>query len=57
MTPEEKEILLKDLKWSNMETMESHCYNCKLFDSKNNACKNIELCKNPKSTYKGFYVK
>lgn len=57
MTQKEKELLLKDLEWCNMETNECHCYNCKLFDSKNNVCKCIDLCKNLKQTYKGFYVK
>lgn len=53
MTNEEKELLLKDLEWVDMETIECHCYNCKLFE--NNACKCIDLCKNSKITYKGFY--
>lgn len=57
MTKEEKELLLKDLEWCDMETNEAHCYNCKLFDSKNNACKCIDLCKRPTSTFKGFYKK
>ena len=57
MTREEKELLLKDLRWTDMETLECHCYNCELFDSKNNACKCIDLCKNSKRTYKGFYTK
>jgi len=57
MTQEEKELLLKDLKWINMETLECHCYNCDLFDRKNNVCKCIELCKNSKRTYIGFYRK
>ena len=57
MTQEEKELLLKDLKWIDMETNECHCYNCELFDSKNNVCKCIDLCKNPKHSYKGFYIK
>ena len=45
-----------NLEWIDMETNECHCYSCELFDRKNNKCKNIELCKNPKSTYKGFYI-
>lgn len=57
MTQEEKELLLKDLEWFDIETKECHCYSCELFDSKNNACKCIDLCKNPKRTYKGFYIK
>ena len=57
MIKEDKELLLKDLKWFDMETKECHCYSCKLFDSKNNVCKCIDLCKNPKHTYKGFYAK
>ena len=52
---EEKELLLKDLEWVDMETNECHCYNCELFDSKSNDCKCIDLCKRPKNTYKGFY--
>jgi len=48
---------LKDLEWYDMETKECHCYSCELFDRKNNKCKDITLCKNPKRTYKGFYVK
>ena len=56
-TQEEKESLLKDLEWIDMETNECHCYNCELFDRKNNNCKDITLCKNPKRTYKGFYIK
>ena len=55
MTNEEKELLLKDLKWLDMETRECHCYSCELFD--NNACKCIDLCKEPMQTFKGFYVK
>ena len=51
----EKESLLKDLEWVDMETNECHCYNCELFDDENNVCKCIDLCKRPKSTYKGFY--
>ena len=46
-----------NIKWVDMETREAHCYNCCLFDWKNNKCKNIDLCKNPKQTYKGFYIK
>ena len=53
---EDKQLLLKDLEWVDMETKECHCYNCELFDSKNNVCKCIDLCKRPKSTHKGFYV-
>ena len=52
---EEKESLLKDLEWVDMETNECHCYNCELFDGENNVCKCIDLCKRPKNTYKGFY--
>ena len=57
MTKEEKDLLLKDLEWVDMETKECHCYNCELFDRKNNVCKCIDLCKRPKNTYKGFYIK
>ena len=57
MTQEEKDLLLKDLEQIDMETIECHCYNCKLFDHKNNVCKCIDLCKNSKRTYKGFYIK
>lgn len=57
MTQEDKELLLKDLEWIDMETRECHCYNCELFDHKNNVCKCMDLCKRPKSTYKGFYIK
>lgn len=56
MTQEEKELPLKDLKWVDMETLEPHCYNCELFDWTNNVCKYIDLCKRPKSTFKGFYI-
>lgn len=56
MTEEEKELLLKDLKWLDMETRECHCYNCELF-GKNNVCKCKDLCKAPMQTFKGFYVK
>ena len=45
------------IEWVDMETREAHCYNCCLFDSLHNKCKNINLCKNPNSTYKGFYIK
>ena len=34
MTNEEKELLLKDLEWVDMETTECHCYNCKFIDKK-----------------------
>jgi hypothetical protein len=54
---EKKELLSKDLEWVDMETNECHCYNCELFDNKNNVCKCIDLCKRPKNTYKGFYIK
>jgi len=57
MTQEDKELLLKDLKWLDMETKECHCYNCELFDWKNNSCKSMDLCKKPKETFKGFYKK
>ena len=55
MTQEEKQLLLKDLKWIDMETLESHCYNCELLE--HNHCKCKDLCKRPASTFKGFYVK
>jgi len=38
-----------------METLESSCCNCWLFDYKNNNCKNKSLCKNV-SDHKGFYI-
>ena len=44
-----------DIKWVNMETREAHCYDCCLFE--NGKCKDMSLCKNPRSTYQGFYVK
>ncbi len=44
------------LKWVDMETKECHCYNCELFDRKNNTCKCPTLCKEPHNTYKGFYT-
>jgi len=44
----------KTIEWIDMETLESHCYNCCLFD---NRCKDISLCKRPTSAFKGFYVK
>jgi hypothetical protein len=43
----------KEIEWIDMETNESHCYNCCLFD---NGCKDIGLCKRPTSTFKGFYI-
>lgn len=42
------------IEWCNAETLEPACYNCCLFDSKNNKCKNNALCKD-KSDHKGFY--
>lgn len=44
-----------DIKWINMETKEAHCYDCCLFE--NGKCKDMSLCKNPTSTFQGFYVK
>lgn len=42
------------IRWVNMETLESPCYNCCLYNSKTNKCENVNLCKHPKSI--GFYV-
>ena len=41
--------------WVNMNTLESHCYNCALFKNNDKYC--IPLCKNPHSTFQGFYRK
>ncbi len=43
------------IEWLDMETLESSCCNCWLFDYKNNNCKNKSLCKNV-SDHKGFYI-
>ncbi len=42
-----------DITWIDMETREAHCYDCCLFE--NGKCKDMSLCKNPKTTYRGFY--
>lgn len=46
-----------ELKWVDMETKECHCYNCELFNRKNNMCKCATLCKEYHNTYKGFYIR
>lgn len=43
----------KEYEWVNMETMECHCYNCALF--RGGKCVDMDLCKNPKSTFIGFF--
>ena len=43
----------KEYEWVSMETMECHCYNCALF--RNNKCVDMDLCKNPNSTFRGFF--
>lgn len=44
-----------NIEWVDMDTLEAHCYNCCLFDWKENKCKNFKLCKRPRQTNKGFY--
>ena len=50
-----EKINKNDLEWIDMETLEAHCYDCVLHDFENNCCKDISLCKDSKSTFKGFY--
>ena len=50
------EELKENIKWIDMDTLECHCYDCCLHDWENNKCKDINLCKRPKQTYKGFYI-
>ena len=45
------------LKWVDMETNETHCYNCCLWDWDNVKCKNPKICKNIRETYRGYFTK
>lgn len=43
----------KEYEWVSMETQECHCYNCALF--RGGKCVDMDLCKNPNSTFRGFF--
>lgn len=43
----------KEYEWVSMETQECHCYNCALLSG--GKCVDMGLCKNPNSTFRGFF--
>ena len=46
----------KEIKWCDMETLESPCYNCCCYDFKNNKCSNWDNCPHQGKVRKGFFV-